>query len=261
MKLKVHIPLQGTPIKNVTAQSQCLRTWLMSLAYKSLSVSCFNGQLQLWVSEHGSLGRDPLCSRLLQMLRVTGEVVEGASHWVGGESGIETGIRFQTAAVWKSCHLWHDRMDICGLRHFAVVWKEIWLSLKGEPQGNPVFFFSKTHGWHFEIEKSFCMNTRKLAITDDDEHVASNVKTKQVEVWDIVFLSVKGANLKNKPAVCGKCLPIFTQRFHSLPPRQFLTQTFRLMCLPSAHLTAVKLPFSISSEKSEFLAVFHLRQN
>lgn len=140
MKLKVHIPLQGTPIKNVTAQSRCLRTWLMSLVYKSLSVSCFNGQLQLWVSEHGSLGRDPLCSRPLQMLRVTGEVVEGASHWVGGESGIETGIRFRTAAVWKSCHLWHDRMDICGLRHFAVVWKEIWLSLKGEPQGNPVFF-------------------------------------------------------------------------------------------------------------------------
>lgn len=118
----------------------------------------------------------------------------------------------------------YGKAAICGMTAWIFVGfdtlqssgKRFDFLLKGNHKATP-FFFSKTHGWHFEIEISLCTNTRNLAITDYDEHVASNVKTKQVEVWDIVFLSVKGANLKNKPAVCRKYLHIFTQRFHSLP--------------------------------------------
>lgn len=60
---------------------------------------------------------------------------------------------------------------------------------------------------------------RTHACTHAREHVTSKVETKQIEfwVWDIVFLSVKGANLKNKSPVWGKWLPIFTQHSHSLP--------------------------------------------
>lgn len=95
------------------------------------------------------------------------------------------------------------------------------------------------------------------------ENFTARVENKRVtvQVWDSVFVGVKGATLKRKSPLWGECLPVFTQRFNSLPPCQFLPQTFHLMCLPSAHLTAVKLPFSISSEKSEFLAGFHLRRN
>lgn len=196
------------------------------------------------------------------MVRVSGEVVEGASHLGGGgnqESRQESRSKlrlYEKATIWGM-----TAWIFVGFDTLLSSGKRFYFLHRGKPESKPVFFFSKTHGWHFGIEIRWCPNTWNLAITDYDEHIASNVKTNQVEVRDIVFLSVKGANLKNKPAVWGKCLPIFRQPFSLPPPCQFLPWTFRLMCLPSAHLTAVKLPFSISSEKSEFLAIFHLRRN
>lgn len=105
----------------------------MSLVYKSLSVSCFNRQLPLWVTQHGSLGSIPLSSWLGQMLRVTGKVVEGASRW-GKQKCFTNQDWSLQLAVWRGCHLWHNHMNICGLQHFASVWKDILVSLRGLPQ-------------------------------------------------------------------------------------------------------------------------------
>lgn len=73
-----------------------------------------------------------------------------------------------------------------------------------------VFFFL-THGWHLFCE----WHWNKIM----HEHVKPKVMTKQVEtcVWDTVFSSLNGANLKNKSPVWEKCLPVLTQILHSLP--------------------------------------------
>ncbi len=188
----------------------------MSLVYKSLSVSCFNRQLQLWVIQHGSLGSIPLSSWLGQMLRVTSKVVEGASRW--GKQKCFTdqdwSLQLKNVAAWKRCHLWLNHMNICGLQHFASVWKDILVSLKGVTT-KPMFcefmggifcewnwdkITYKTHK-NTQSQSNTIAHTQYTQTGGDCmrkwEGFASRVKTKQG--WGLgladCFLKCKGANV------------------------------------------------------------------
>lgn len=199
---------------NVTAQSQCLRTWLMSLVYKGLSVSCFNRQLQLWVTIHSPSGeRSP---QLLAGTDAQGHQQGGRGSLPLGEKrnvlGIETSLQLKTTAVWKGCHLWHNHMNICGLRHFAPVWKEILVSSKGLPH-SPRFVNTWVAFSGSETEIRLWTKHTQLAITGKHnrahthrgglcvrkwEGFTSRVKTKQG--WGLspadCFLKCKGANIQ-----------------------------------------------------------------
>lgn len=186
----------------------------MSLVYKGLSVSCFNGQLQLWVTQHGSLGSVPLSSWPGQMLRVTSKVVEQASHWGKQKcfSNQDWSLQFRTAAVWKSCHLWHNHMNICGFQHFASVWKEIFVSLRRLPQ-SPCFVNTWVAFSVSETEIRLCTKHTKTKLCTHSSHTWEGGLHEEMSrfhpqsqnqtglgsgVWGLAdcFLNCKGANVQ-----------------------------------------------------------------
>lgn len=128
-------------------------------------------------------------------------------------------------AEWKGCHLWHDRTNVCGLRHFASVWKEILVSLRGLPR-SPCFhkcmggIFCAQNTQSNTIAHTHTRYTQSTRCAWGNEKVSPpEWKPNRVGVWDcqIVFLSAKVQTSKNLP-MWGKCLPISTQRLSPLPP-------------------------------------------
>lgn len=185
----------------------------------------------------------PLSSWPGQMLRVTSKVVERASHWGKQKcfSNQDWSLQFRAAAVWKGCHLWHNHTNICGLQHFASVWKGIFVSLRRLPQ-IPCFVNTWVAFSVSETEIRLCIKHTEniVALKHNCAHTVHKhrggpcmrkwvgftprVKTKQgrgLGVWQIVFLSAKVQTSRNLPK-CGKCLPISTLSLPSCPPCQFL---------------------------------------
>lgn len=202
------------------------------------------------------------------MLRVTSEVVEGASHWGKQKYFLnqDWSLQFSAVAVWKGCHLRHNHMNICGLQHFASVWKEILVSLRGLPQ-SPCFVNTWVAFSVSEIEiKLWTYRSASNTIAHTRYTHRGPCMRKwfhlqnQNQGWGLgdCFLKYEGANVQ-KFASVWKMSPHLNTVFDPFP-RQFLPQPFRLMCLPLTNLTA-QLPFFISLEKVEFLAFLHLRRN
>lgn len=173
-------------------------------------------------------------------------------------------------AEWKGCHLWHDRTNVCGLRHFASVWKEILVSLRGLPRSpcfhkcmGGIFCAQNTQSNTIAHTHTHTVHTEHEVCVRKWEGFTSRVKTKQGRGLGLpdCFLKCKGANVQKFANVRKMSPHLNTAALPPSPPCRFLPQPFRLMCLPSAHLTAAKLPFFISPENVGFLAFLHLRRN
>ena len=114
--------------------------------------------------------------------------------------------------LWKGCHLWHNHTHICGLQHFASVWKGIFVSLRQLPQ-SPCFVNTWVAFSVSVTEIRLCRkhkNTHSIhrgGLAWGNERVSPpESKPNRVRVWQIVFLSAKGQTSKNVP-MWGKMSP------------------------------------------------------
>lgn len=197
----------------------------MSLVYKSLSVSCFNRQLQLWVTQHGSLGRDPLSPRPVQMLRVTGEVGEGASHWVWG-GGNKMFQELRQAFSFKP--QLYEKAAICGMTTWIFVGSDTLL-----PSGKRFYFhqrgnhrarvfFKHMGGILYEWNWNTIMHEMQetLHAHEHQEMRAFHLQSQNQPGWGLghCFLKSNGCKCTNEISSVRKTSPRLYTAFLPPPP-------------------------------------------
>lgn len=154
----------------------------MSLVYKSLSVSCFNRQLQPQVTQHGPPGRAPPHPTPAPRQLLAGTDAQGhrqgdgsgGGEWRGGSASRLRAKCFRNREkdIRSGKLRRHETAAICGSTAQILVafdtllpsGKKIRAPFKNGDRGGRV---SRAHGWYFlrlDIEKKITVHTQRRAV-------------------------------------------------------------------------------------------------